>query len=70
VTAYGGAVLLRDVMATLGLVGEIDATLGLKKRCRGLSEGQFVASMAESVALVATCLDDLAIARADVPRRC
>ena len=65
VTAYGGAVLLRDVMATLDLVGEVDATLGLKKRCRGLSEGQFVAAVAESVALGARCLDDLAMARGD-----
>lgn len=65
VTAYGGAVLLRDVMATLDLVGEVDATVGLKKRCRGLSEGQFVAAVAESVALGARCLDDLAVARGD-----
>ena len=65
VTAYGGAVLLRDVMATLDLVGEVDATLGLKKRCRGLSEGQFVAAVTESVALGARCLDDLAMARGD-----
>jgi hypothetical protein len=65
VTAYGGAVLLRDVMATLGLVDEVDATLGLKKRCRGLSEGHFVAAVAESVALGSSCLDDLAVARGD-----
>lgn len=65
VTAYGGAVLLRDVIAALGLVSEVDATLGLKQRRRGLSEGQFVAAVAESVALGATCLDDLAVARAD-----
>jgi hypothetical protein len=52
-------------MVTLGLVGEVDATVGLKKRCRGLSEGQFVAAVAESVALGARCLDDLAVARCD-----
>jgi hypothetical protein len=43
----------------------VNATLGLKKRCRGLSEGQFVAAVAESIALGARCLDDLAVARGD-----
>jgi hypothetical protein len=52
-------------MAAVGLVDEIDATVGLKSRARGLSEGQFVAAMAESIALGASCLDDLAISRAD-----
>ena len=65
VTAYGGATLLRDVMTTVGLVDEVDANLGLKRRARGLTEGQFVATMAESIALGASCLDDLAVARAD-----
>jgi hypothetical protein len=65
VTAHGGATLLRDVMSAVGLVGEVDATVGLKLRARGLSEGQFVAAMAESIALGASCLDDLAVARAD-----
>jgi hypothetical protein len=64
-SAYGGAVLLRDVMAVLGVVGEVDACLGLKQRARGLSEGQFVAALAESIALGASCLDDLAVNRAD-----
>ncbi len=65
VTAYGGAVLLRDVMSALDLVGEVQGVLKLKCRDRGLSEGQFVAAVAESVALGATCLDDLAVARSD-----
>jgi Transposase DDE domain group 1 len=65
VTAHSGAVLLRDVMGAVGLVSTVDATLGLKQRARGLSEGQFVASVAESIALGASCLDDLAVARAD-----
>jgi hypothetical protein len=47
-------------------VGEIDTALTLKVRARGLSEGQFVAAMAESIALGASCLDDLAVARSDV----
>jgi hypothetical protein len=66
VTAHGGAVLLRDVMSAVGLIDEIDGALVLKQRARGLSEGQFVAAMAESIALGAACLDDLAVARADV----
>jgi hypothetical protein len=37
----------------------------VKKRARGLSEGQFAAALAESITLGATCLDDLAINRAD-----
>lgn len=65
VTAHAGAVLLRDVMEVVGLVSTTDACLGLKQRARGLSEGQFVAAMAESLALGARCLDDLEVARAD-----
>lgn len=66
VTAYAGAVLLRDVMTVLGVIEEVDACVGLKRRARGLSEGQFVSAMAESIALGATCLDDFAVNRADV----
>jgi DDE family transposase len=65
VTAHGGAVLLRDVMSAVGLVDEVDAAVSVKIRDRGLSEGQFVAAMAESIALGASCLDDVAVARAD-----
>jgi hypothetical protein len=65
-TAYGGAVLLRDVMGVLGVISEIDGCVGVKKRARGLSEGQFAAAIAESIALGASCLDDLAVNRADV----
>jgi hypothetical protein len=65
ITSYGGAVLLRDVMSAVGLVTTVDETVGLKQRARGLSEGQFVAAMAESIALGASCLDDLAVARGD-----
>ncbi len=65
VTAYGGAMLVRDVLDVLSVVGEIDATVALKRRARGLSEGQFVAAAAESIALGASCLDDLAVARGD-----
>lgn len=68
-TAYGGAVLLRDVMGVLGVIAEIDGCVSLKKRARGLSEGQFAAAVAESVALGATCLDDLAVNRADVAQQ-
>jgi hypothetical protein len=69
VTAHAGAVLLRDVMDAVGLVSTTDDCLRLKRRDRGLSEGQFVAAMAESVALGARCLDDLEVARADQAQR-
>src|SRR5262249_3897922 len=65
VTAHGGATLLRDVMSAVGLVEEVDANVGLKQRGRGLTEGEFMAAMAESIALGASCLDDLAVARSD-----
>lgn len=65
VTAQAGAVLLRDVMSAVGLVDEVGTWVSLKSRARGLSEGQFVAAVAESMALGASCLDDLAVARAD-----
>jgi Transposase DDE domain group 1 len=65
ITAHAGAVLLREVMDLVGLVPAADACLTVKRRARGLSDGQFVAAIAESVALGARCLDDLAVARAD-----
>jgi DDE family transposase len=65
VTAHAGAVLLRDVMDVVGLVPVADSCLTVKRRARGLSDGQFVAAIAESVALGARCLDDLAVTRAD-----
>ena len=65
ITAYGGAVLLRDLMSTLRVLGTLDDCVAVKVRQRGLSEGEFIAAMAESVALGATCLDDLAVARGD-----
>lgn len=65
ITAFGGAELLRETLETLGVIDTVDHQVGLKQRCRGLSEGEFVAAVAESIALGASCLDDLAITRAD-----
>lgn len=65
ITAHAGAVLLRQVMDLVGLVPAADACLTVKRRARGLSDGQLVAAIAESVALGARCLDDLAVTRAD-----
>jgi hypothetical protein len=65
ITAYAGAVLLRDAMAVVGLREAVEDCLTVKKRARGLSDGQFVVGIAESLALGARCLDDLAVARAD-----
>lgn len=65
ITAHGGAMLLREAMRAVGLGPAIEAHVHLKQRARGLSETEFVTATAESVALGARCLDDLAIARAD-----
>ncbi|MBA3432094.1 MAG: IS1380 family transposase [Actinobacteria bacterium] len=64
-TAHAGAVLIRAAAHAVGLGKAITAHLQLKKRSRGLSEASSILAMAEAVALGATCLDDLAIARAD-----
>jgi Transposase DDE domain group 1 len=65
ITAFGGATLLRETGRAVGLAGELDDCLKLKKRARGLSDSEFVMGVAESVALGASCLDDLAVTRAD-----
>ena len=64
-TSHAGAVLLRAAADAVGLGAAIGATLHLKKRARGLTEAESILAMAEAVALGATCLDDLAIARSD-----
>lgn len=64
-TSHAGAVLIRAAARAVGLGPSIAAQLHLKKRARGLTESESVLAMAEAVALGATCLDDLAIARAD-----
>ncbi len=65
ITSYAGAELLRETLRALGASTAVRSHLHLKRRARGLSEAQFVAGVAESVALGASCLDDLAVARAD-----
>jgi len=59
ITAYGGAELLRETMRAVGLADAVDTFVHVKQRQRGLSEAEFVAAMAESIALGARCLDDL-----------
>ncbi len=65
ITAFGGAELLREASRVVGLADELDDCLKLKKRDRGLSDTEFVLGLAESIALGASCLDDLAVNRAD-----
>jgi Transposase DDE domain group 1 len=65
ITGFGGAELLREAARAVGLREALDDWLHLKMRARGLSDTQFVLGMAESVALGAGCLDDLAVSRAD-----
>jgi hypothetical protein len=64
-TSHAGAVLLRAAADAVGLGAAVAAHLRLKKRARGLTEAESVLAIAEAVALGATCLDDLAVARAD-----
>lgn len=64
-TAHAGAVLIRAAAHAVGLGTSIASHLHLKKRARGLTEAESILAMAEAVALGATCLDDLAIARSD-----
>ena len=65
VTAYAGAELLRETARAVGLAQAVDSAVSVKCRARGLCEADFVAGVAESIALGARCLDDLAVARAD-----
>lgn len=65
ITSHAGAVLVRQAGRAVGLGKLVGKHLRLKKRARGLTEAQSVTAIAEAVALGATCLDDLAIARAD-----
>lgn len=65
ITSYGGAELLRETARAVGLDDAVGHCVHLKTRARGLSESEFVVSMAESIALGARCLDDLAVTRAD-----
>ncbi|MGH2747175.1 MAG: IS1380 family transposase [Actinomycetota bacterium] len=64
-TAHAGAVLIRAAANAVCLSSAIGAHLRLKKRARGFTEAESVLGMAEAIALGATCLDDLAVARAD-----
>ena len=65
ITSFGGTSLLRETARAVGLDEAVEQSLHLKARARGLSESQFVVGMAESIALGARCLDDLAVTRAD-----
>ena len=65
ITAFAGAELLREAARAVGIASALDDCLKLKKRARGLSDTEFAMAMAESVALGAGCLDDLAVTRAD-----
>ncbi len=65
-TAHAGLALVGELVARIGLVEGIDARLGhLKARRRGLSPGQFVVSMAESVLAGGSHLSDVEALRAD-----
>ena len=65
ITAFGGAELLREAARAVGVADTVDECLTVKRRARGLSDTEFVMGMAESIALGASCLDDLAVNRAD-----
>jgi hypothetical protein len=65
ITGFGGAELLREAARAVGLAAALDDCPRVKERARGLSEAQFVLGMAESIALGARSLDDLAANPAD-----
>lgn len=65
ITANAGSVLIRATAGAVGLAEALDEHLHLKKRDRGFSEAEYVSSISEAVAAGASCLEDLAIARAD-----
>jgi hypothetical protein len=69
VSAYGGAELLRETARAVGIAGAVEEWVSVKRRDRGLSEAEFVVGVAESIALGARCLDDLATARSDAAQR-
>ena len=70
-TAHAGLALVGELVARIGLVEGIDARLGhLKARRRGLSPGQFVVSMAESVLAGGSHLSDVEALRADEAGAC
>lgn len=69
ITAFGGAVLLRETARAVGLAGAVERHLHLKERDRGLSEAEFITGTAEAIAIGARCLDDLVVARADHSQR-
>ena len=69
ITAFGGAVLLRETARAVGLAEAVERHVHLKQRERGLSEAEFVTGTAEAIALGARCLDDLLVARSDQSQR-
>src|SRR5947209_10843312 len=65
-TPHAGLALTGELVARIGLIEGIDAALGhLKSRRRGLSPGEFVVSMAESVLAGGSYLCDVERLRAD-----
>src|SRR2546428_12178367 len=65
-TAHAGLALTGELVARIGLIEGIDSRLGhLKSRRRGLSPGEFVVSMAESVLAGGSHLSDVERLRAD-----
>jgi len=69
ITAHAGAVLIRQTASVVGLAEEVSQHVHLKRRLRGLTESETILGMAESIALGAECLDDLAIARGDAAQQ-
>ncbi len=65
-TPHAGLALTGELVARIGLIEGIDAALGhLKSRRRGLSPGEFLVSMAESVLAGGSHLSDVEALRAD-----
>jgi hypothetical protein len=64
ITARAGLVLVRELVASLG-VGELLDRVTVKKRERGYSPAQAMLALCETLIAGGACLDDVAVLRAD-----
>jgi hypothetical protein len=64
-TPHAGLLHVGELVSRIGLTGRIDDRLSLKQRARGLSPGEFLVSLAESLLAGGDCLSDLDALRRD-----
>ena len=64
ITAHAGLVLVRELVALLGVAELLDCVT-VKKRKRGYSPAQAMLALCETLIAGGECLDDVAVLRAD-----